>query len=91
MIHDPANAAAAASPSDTKLRGLLGSMSVFTTIMTVPQVLAIYGLVIKQRGFRSYRGVRILLPPFSGYGSESGNMTGISICRAWVGLHSTVP
>ena len=34
MIHDPANAAAAASPSDTKLRGLLGSMSVFTMIMT---------------------------------------------------------
>jgi hypothetical protein len=32
-----------------------------------------------------------LSPPFSGYGSESGGMTGISICRAWVGLHWTVP
>jgi len=42
MIHDPANAVAAASPSDTKLRGLLGAMSVFTMIMTVPQVLAIW-------------------------------------------------
>jgi uncharacterized protein with PQ loop repeat len=42
MIHDPANALAAASPSDTKLRGLLGGMSVFTMIMTVPQVLAIW-------------------------------------------------
>jgi uncharacterized protein with PQ loop repeat len=39
MIHDPANAVAAASPSDTKLRGLLGAMSVFTT---VPQVWAIW-------------------------------------------------
>jgi len=38
MIHGPANAAAAASPSDTKLRVLLGGMSVFTMIMTVPQV-----------------------------------------------------
>jgi uncharacterized protein with PQ loop repeat len=42
MIHDPANAAAAASHSDTKLRGLLGGMSVFTMIMTVPQVWAIW-------------------------------------------------
>ena len=42
MIHDPANVMAAASPSDTKLRGLLGGMSVFTMIMTVPQVLAIW-------------------------------------------------
>jgi uncharacterized protein with PQ loop repeat len=42
MIHDPANAVAAASPSDTKLRGLMGAMSVFTMIMTVPQVLAIW-------------------------------------------------
>ena len=42
MIHDPANAAAAISTSDTKLRALLGGMSVFTMIMTVPQVLAIW-------------------------------------------------
>jgi uncharacterized protein with PQ loop repeat len=40
MIHDPANAAARSS-LDTKLRGLLGVMSVFTMIMTVPQVLTI--------------------------------------------------
>ena len=42
MIHDPANAVAAASSLDTKLRGLLGGMSVFTLIMTIPQVLAIW-------------------------------------------------
>ena len=90
MIHDPANAAAAASLSDTKLRGLLGGMSVFTMIMTVPQVLAIW-VGHQAAGFRSCRGARILLPPFSGYGSESGGVTGISICHAWVGLHWTVP
>ena len=89
MIHDPANAAAA-SPSDAKLRGLLGGMSVFTMIMTVPQVWAIW-VGHEAGGFRSYRGVRILPPPFSGYGSESGSMTGISICRAWAGLHWTAP
>ena len=42
MIHDPANALAATSPSHTKLRGLLGGMSLFTMIMTVPQVAAIW-------------------------------------------------
>ena len=42
MIHDPANAVAAASSLDTKLRGLLGGMSVFTMVMTVPQVWAIW-------------------------------------------------
>ena len=42
MVHDPANAAAAASHSNTKLRGALAGMSAFTMIMTVPQVLAIW-------------------------------------------------
>jgi uncharacterized protein with PQ loop repeat len=42
MIHDPANAAAAVSTADTKLRTLLGGMSVFTLVMTVPQVWAIW-------------------------------------------------
>jgi len=42
MIHDPGNAAAVVSPSDTKLRGLLGGMSVFTMIMTVPQVWTVW-------------------------------------------------
>jgi uncharacterized protein with PQ loop repeat len=42
MIHNPPNAVAAASLSDTKLRGLLGAMSIFTMIMTVPQVLSIW-------------------------------------------------
>jgi uncharacterized protein with PQ loop repeat len=42
MVHDPANVVAALSPSDTKLRGLLGGMSIFTMIMTVPQVSAIW-------------------------------------------------
>ena len=37
MIHNPGNVVAAA-PSDSKLRGLSGGMSVFTMIMTVPQV-----------------------------------------------------
>ena len=42
MVHDPANVMAAQSRSDTKLRGVLGGMSVFTMVMTIPQVLAIW-------------------------------------------------
>jgi uncharacterized protein with PQ loop repeat len=42
MMHDQANALAAASPSDAKLRGLLGGMSIFTMIMTVLQVWTIW-------------------------------------------------
>jgi hypothetical protein len=42
MIHDPGNTMAATSSTDTKLRGLLGGMSVFTMVMTVPQVWAIW-------------------------------------------------
>lgn len=42
MIHNPPNAVAAAPPSDTKLRGLLGGMSIFTMVMTIPQVWAIW-------------------------------------------------
>ena len=42
MVHDPANAMAAASRLDTKLRGLLGMMSAFTMTMTIPQVWTIW-------------------------------------------------
>ena len=42
MVHDPASAAAHATISNTKLRRLLGGMSVFTMLMTIPQVLAVW-------------------------------------------------
>jgi len=40
MAPDPVSAAA--HTSNTRLRGLLGGMSLFTMIMTIPQVLAIW-------------------------------------------------
>jgi uncharacterized protein with PQ loop repeat len=42
MIHHPANAVAAASSLDPKLRSLLGGMSIFTMVMTIPHVWAIW-------------------------------------------------
>ena len=42
MAPDPTTPAAHASRSDTFLRRLLGGMSVFTVLMTIPQVLTIW-------------------------------------------------
>lgn len=42
MAPDPTTSAAIESRSDTMLRRLLGGMSIFTLLMTVPQVLTIW-------------------------------------------------
>jgi uncharacterized protein with PQ loop repeat len=42
MAPDPTTPAAHASRSDTVLRRLLGGMSIFTMLMTIPQVLTIW-------------------------------------------------
>jgi uncharacterized protein with PQ loop repeat len=42
MAPDPTPAATASAGSETVLRRLLGGMSVFTLLMTVPQVLTIW-------------------------------------------------
>ena len=42
MVHDPASTASHESPADKKLRTLMGGISVFTMVMTVPQVLTIW-------------------------------------------------
>ncbi len=42
MAADTTTSAGLASPSETVLRRLLGGMSVFTMLMTVPQVLTIW-------------------------------------------------
>jgi uncharacterized protein with PQ loop repeat len=42
MAPDPTPAAAANARSETVLRRLLGGMSIFTLLMTVPQVLTIW-------------------------------------------------
>jgi uncharacterized protein with PQ loop repeat len=42
MAPDPIPAAAVSTHSDTLLRRLLGGMSIFTLLMTIPQVLTIW-------------------------------------------------
>lgn len=89
MAPDATTVAAHASRSDTRLRRLLGGMSVFTMLMTVPQVLTIW--VGHQAGGVSIRGAHISLPPFSGCGSECTNATRIFTYHALAGLRWTVP
>lgn len=63
MIHDPANAVAAASPSDTKLRGLLGGMSVFTMDHDCSSGLGHMGQSSGSRSFDPVGGVRLDMQP----------------------------
>lgn len=42
MAPDPTTPAGSAAKSDTLLRRLLGGMSIFTLLMTVPQILTIW-------------------------------------------------
>ena len=42
MAPDPITAAGASARSETLLRRLLGGMSIFTLLMTIPQVLTIF-------------------------------------------------
>lgn len=42
MAPDPTSSVAAGTQSDTVLRRLLGGMSIFTLVMTVPQILTIW-------------------------------------------------
>jgi hypothetical protein len=55
--------------ADTRLRRLLGGMSFFTMLMTIPLVLTIW-FGHQAAGFRCYRGVPTLSLPFCGFGSR---------------------
>jgi len=75
-IFDPAD-----SSSETRLRRMLAGMSVFTMLMTIPQVLSIW--IGHQAG-----GISLLtwgtyfFPRSCGSGSDCENETRISICPA---------
>jgi len=64
--------------SDTLLRRLLGGMSFFTMLMTIPQVLTIWS-VIRPPGFPLLSWIATLSLPFYGFGSGYRNMTRTSI------------
>jgi uncharacterized protein with PQ loop repeat len=91
MVHDPADALAATSHSNTRLRRLLGVMSGFTMIMTVPQVLTIWvwhqaaGVSILSWG--AYLASALL---WLWYGIEKRDKNIYLPCLGWIALDVAV-
>jgi hypothetical protein len=83
MNPNPAPAAVHRSGSDAGLRRLLGAMSVFTMLMTIPQVLTIW--IGQQAAGVSIFTWSAWFPPSFGYGSEYRKATKTSICHASAG------
>jgi hypothetical protein len=69
------------SGSDAVLPRLLGVMSIFTMLMTIPQVLTIW-VGRQAAGVRCYLGARVLPLLFSGSGSGYRNTTETFTCHA---------
>jgi hypothetical protein len=70
--------------SDALLRRLLGGMSFFTMLITIPQVLTIW-FGHQAAGFSLLSWSATLSLPFYGFGSGYRNTTRTSICHAWAG------
>ena len=74
MAPDPTLTAAIDSRSEAMLRRLMGGMSIFTLLMTIPQVLTIW--IGQQAAGVSVLSWSAILPlRSSGFGSESGSAT----------------
>ena len=88
---DPASAAAHASRPQTRLRPLLGGMSIFTMLMTVPQVLTIWvgrnagGVSLLSWGTYLFSACLWLV-----YGIQKRDKTIYLACIGWIVLDAAV-
>jgi uncharacterized protein with PQ loop repeat len=91
MAPDPANAAAHASRSDTRLRGLLGGMSIFTMVMTIPQVLTIWvghqAAGVSMLSWSAYLASAVL---WFWFGMRQRDKNIYLPCVGWIALDSAV-
>lgn len=91
MAPDPITPAGDASRSDTLLSRVLGGMSVFTLLMTVPQVLTIWishqAAGVSVISWSAYLLSAIL---WFWYGLQKGDKNIYLPCVGWVGLDSAV-
>jgi uncharacterized protein with PQ loop repeat len=91
MILDPVPPPAAPTRFDAMLRRLLGGMSLFTMLMTIPQVLAIW--VAHQAGgisilsWSAYLGSAVL---WFLHGVRKGDKNIYLPCIGWMGLDAAV-
>ena len=91
MPIDPLTPATRSTPTDAMLRRLLGGMSVFTMLMTIPQVLTIW---------ISHQAAGVSILSWSAYlmsaalwfwhGLRSGDKNIYLPCVGWMGLDAAV-
>lgn len=91
MSPDPADPVVVASRSETAFGRVLGAMSVFTMLMTIPQVLTIW--VGHQAGgvsIVSWSAYLLSAVLWFWYGLQKGDKNIYLPCVGWVGLDAAV-
>jgi uncharacterized protein with PQ loop repeat len=91
MAPDPTTPAAAASRSETAFSRVLGGMSVFTMLMTVPQVLTIWvGRQAAGVSVVSWSAYLLSAILWFWYGFQKGDKNIYLPCVGWIGLDAAV-
>ena len=91
MAPDPTTPAGIASPSETAFGRLLGGMSVFTMLMTVPQVLTIWvGHQAAGVSVVSWCAYLLSAILWFWYGLQKKDRNIYLPCVGWVGLDAAV-
>jgi uncharacterized protein with PQ loop repeat len=91
MAPDPKPLAAEAFPSETTLRRLLGGMSVFTLVMTVPQVLTIWvGREAAGVSVLSWGAYLLSAMLWFWFGIQKRDKNIYLPCIGWIGLNGAV-
>lgn len=91
MAPDPTTPAAHAFESETMLRRLLGGMSVFTLLMTIPQVLTIWvGQEAAGVSVLSWGAYLISAVLWLWYGIQKRDKNIYLPCVGWIALDSAV-
>ena len=91
MAPDPTSLAGDASRSETMLRRLLGGMSVFTVLMTVPQVLTIWvGREAAGVSVLSWSAYLLSAILWFWFGIQKRDKNIYLPCVAWIGLDGAV-
>ncbi len=91
MAPDPTTPATGSSQPDTVLRRLLGSMSIFTLLMTVPQILTIWvGHQAAGVSVLSWSAYLLSAVLWFWFGLKQGDKNIYLPCVGWVALDSAV-
>ena len=91
MAPDPTTLSGNASQSETVLRRLLGGMSIFTMLMTVPQVLTIWiGHQAAGVSVVSWSAYLVSAVLWFWYGIQKHDKNIYLPCVGWIGLDAAV-